>query len=104
MNRRRVATLALLGLSILSPLATDAACGSTTADRQGPAGTQPDGFQDMTKVIVYRAPDTVPNIAVGCIGPYGFMTTLKASGGSTDSGGSAPSLVRFPEYDKTCAS
>jgi hypothetical protein len=98
----RILSLAAVGAALLMPLATDA-CG-TTADRQGPAGTQPDGYQDMTKVVVYRAPDTVPNIAVGCIGGYGFMTTLKASGSDTNSGGSAPSLLRFPEYDKTCAS
>jgi len=99
----RILSLAAVGAALLMPLATEG-CPSTTQDRQGPAGTQPDGYQDMTRVVVYRAPDTVPNIAVGCIGAYGFMTTLKASGGDTNSGGSAPSLVRFPEYDKTCAS
>jgi hypothetical protein len=89
--------------ALLIPLAV-ACAGNPVADRQGPAGTQPDGFQDMTHVIVYRAPDQVPNIAVGCLGPYGFMTTLKnTSGGSSGSGSAAPSLARFPEYDKTCA-
>jgi hypothetical protein len=95
--RRALLTLILMALI---PLAGE--CGAQpTADRQGPAGAQPDGYQDMTHVIVYRAPDTVPNVAVGCIGAYGFMTTLKANSGGDGSG--SPSLTRFPEYDKTCA-
>jgi hypothetical protein len=90
--------LALLMVSaLLIPLST---CASPTNDRVGSNGTQPDGYQDMTHVIVYRAPDQVPNIAVGCIGGYGFMTTLKANSGGAGSG--APSLVRLPEYDRNC--
>lgn len=100
----RMLSLAAVGAALLMPLATGDCTSTPTADRQGPAGTQPDGYQDMTRVIVYRAPDTVPNIAVGCVGAHGFMTTLKASGSESNSGASAPSLIRFPEYDKTCAS
>jgi hypothetical protein len=94
----RVRTL-LVAAALLIPLAGE--CSEPTGDRQGPAGAQPDGYQDMTHVVIYRAPDQVPNIAVGCVGPRGFMTTLKntTSGGS---GAAAPALVRFAEYDKTC--
>jgi hypothetical protein len=92
-------TLLAAGVAVLIPLA--GSCSVPTSDRQGPNGAQPDAYQDMTHVVVYRAPDQVPNIAVGCIGAYGFMTTLKNSSDS-GSGSAAPSLVRFPEYDRTC--
>lgn len=93
--RRAMIALAVLALM---PLAGECS-GTPTADRQGPAGAQPDGYQDMTHVIVYRAPDQVPNIAIGCVGAYGFMTTLKNTESSTSP---SVSLVRFPEYDKVC--
>lgn len=86
----------LLATALLIPLAGE--CAPPTQDRQGPNGYQPDGYQDMTHVIVYRAPDQVPNVVIGCVGSYGFMATLKSSSDTK-----APSLVRFPEYDKTCA-
>jgi hypothetical protein len=89
--------LVAVAVTLLMPLAGE--CSTPTADRQGPAGAQPDGYQDMTHVIVYRAPDQVPNIAIGCIGRYGFMTTLKNTSSSTSP---SVSLVRFADYDKTC--
>lgn len=91
----------IIAALLLVPLAPS--CSTPVADRQGPAGTQPDGYQDMTHVVVYRAPDQVPNIVVGCVGAHGFMATLKNSS-SSGSGAAAPSIVRFPEYDKVCAS
>lgn len=94
----------LIGVPILAVLIVLAACGMAqqpTADRQGPNGTRADGSQDMTHVIVYRAPDLVPNVATMCLGNYGFASTLKT--GSADGSNTAPSLTRFPEYDKVCA-
>jgi hypothetical protein len=88
--------LAVVVLALI-PLASE--CSEPTADRQGPNGAQPDGYQDMSHVIVYRAPDQVPNIAIGCVGAYGFMTTLKNTSSSTSP---SVSLTRFPEYDKVC--
>jgi hypothetical protein len=92
--------LVLLAASaLLIPLA--GSCSSATEDRQGPAGTQPDGFQDAQHVTVYRNADTVPNVATFCLGRYGWASTLKSSD-SSSGGGAAPSLVRFPELDKVC--
>lgn len=96
MNGHLLVTLMLVALI---PLAGE--CDpQPTADRQGPNGAQADGYQDMTHVIVYRAPDKVPNIALGCVGTFGFMATLKNTDSSTSP---SVALVRFPEYDKTCA-
>jgi|GEM_PF-4814944 hypothetical protein len=93
---------ATLIIAVLVALAACSGMAQTpTADRQGPNGTRADGAQDMTHVVIYRAPDLVPNVAVGCLGAYGFMSTLKT--GSTEAGVSSPSLARFPEYDKVCA-
>jgi len=75
--------------------------GQPTEDRQGPAGTQPDNYQDAQHVTVYRNADTVPNVATFCLGAYGWASTLK-NDSSSGSGAAAPSLVRFPELDKTC--
>jgi hypothetical protein len=102
---RRHWPLMLLAALAGAALALLAACGAMaqqpTADRQGPNGTRADGSQDMTHVIVYRAPDLVPNVATMCLGNYGFASTLKT--GSTNGGDTSPALVRFPEYDKVCA-
>lgn len=86
----------LIGLAACSGMAQQ-----PTADRQGPNGTRADGAADMTHVIVFRAPDQVPNVAALCLGPHGFVTTLKTTGSSGST--TSPVLVRFPEYDKTCA-
>jgi hypothetical protein len=93
----------LTASALLIPLAGSCSP-SVTEDRQGPAGTQPDGFQDAQHVTVYRNADTVPNVATFCLGRFGWASTLKASGSSDSgsSGGAAPSLVRFPELDKVC--
>jgi hypothetical protein len=98
----RARMLVVAVVTLLMPLAGE--CSTPTADRQGPAGTQPDGYQDAQHVTVYRNADTVPNVATFCLGRYGWASTLKASGSSSSdsSGGAAPSLVRFPELDKTC--
>ena len=81
---------------------TAASCAAPTNDRTGPNGAQPDGYQDAQHVVVYRNADTVPNVAVFCLGAYGWASTLKADSGGAGSG--SPSLVRFPEYDKVCSS
>lgn len=94
-------TLLAAGLLILIPLAQS--CAEPTADRQGPNGAQPDGYQDMTHVVIYRAPDQVPNVATFCLGGKGFVSTLKNSA-SSGSGSAAPSLLRFPDYDRVCES
>jgi hypothetical protein len=88
-------------IGVVLPLTAAGSCGAVpTADRQGPNGTQPDNYQDMQHVTVYRAPDTVPNVATFCIGQFGFITTLKA--GSADGSVTAPSMVRFTELDSRC--
>lgn len=97
----RMSLALVAALALLFGLA--AQCSTPVEDRSGPNGAQPDGYQDATHVTVYRNADQVPNIATFCIGAYGFASTLKdtSSGGS---GSAAPSLVRFPELDKTCGS
>ena len=88
-------------LALLVPLANECAS-QPTADRQGPAGTQPDNYQDAQHVTIYRNADLVPNVATFCVGQYGFIVTLKT--GSSSGADTSPALVRFPELDKRCAS
>jgi hypothetical protein len=93
-------TKLLLGLAalLLIPLQT---CSTPTDDRQGPNGTQPDQYSDATHVTVYRNANNVPNVALFCLGPYGWASTLS----SGDSGANkASALVRFESYDRVCAS
>jgi len=88
-------------IGVVLPLTAAGACGaSPTADRQGPNGTQPDNYQDMQHVTIYRGPDTVPNVATFCIGQFGFISTLKAD--TSEGGVTSPAMIRFPEMDSRC--
>lgn len=102
MSRRRVGALAAIVASLaLCTMGATSSCGTATDDRTGPNGSQPDGFQDAQHVVVYRNADNVPNVAVFCLGAYGWASTLSG----TDAGENKSStLVRFESYDKTCAS
>lgn len=96
--RRSLAALAA-ATALLMPLANECT-GQPTGDRQGPAGTQPDGYQDAQHVVVYRNADDVPNVAVFCLGPHGWASTLSGTDAAENK---TAVLVRYPEYDKTCA-
>jgi hypothetical protein len=86
------------GLTILVTLV--ACAGITTGDRTSGSGTQADSYQDARHVTVYNNADNVPNVAVFCLGPYGWASTLSG----TDAGENKSAvLVRFESYDKTCA-
>ena len=91
---RRKVLLVSAGLLLLAgcnPGATD--------DRQGGNGKTPDGYGDMTKVIVWRNADSVPNLAFFCAGGHKFVSTL--SGG--DNGvNKASNFMRLPEEDDDC--
>jgi hypothetical protein len=72
-------------------------CGaSATDDRKAGKGSEPDGYGDMTNVIVYRNADSVPNLALWCVGDHAFWSTLSGS----DSGeNKASQVIRAEDQD-----
>lgn len=66
-------------------------------DRTVGGGKLPDSLYDTQLVELYRNADNIPNVAYFCAGKFGWAATL-----SNDST-SAPTLIRFPDYDKRCA-
>jgi hypothetical protein len=88
----------LIGIAIVLLLSS---CGaSAVKDRPDSAGGKnPDVTAAATKVTVYLNADSVPNVALFCIGDMRFASTL--SGG--DSGKDKSSaLLRLPEQDAVC--
>lgn len=59
-------------------------------------GKNPDLVTGATAVTVFLNADAVPNVAVFCIGPFRFLSTLN---GENDR---ATVLTRFLEDDKNC--
>lgn len=99
--RRPLVIAALVASCAALTMGAGSSCGTATDDRTGPNGAQPDAFQDAQHVVVYRNADNVPNVAVFCLGAFGWASTLSG----TDAGENKSStLVRFESYDKTCAS
>lgn len=89
--------LAIASLTAIFTLALTACGPVQNQDRSGGEGSSPDFVYDTELVELYRNADNIPNISYFCAGDYGWASTL-----SNDST-SAPSLVRFPEYDSRCA-
>jgi hypothetical protein len=61
-------------------------------DRQSGNGTKPDRYDDLSNVVIYRAPDEVPNLVLACAGPYAFALTLNGTAGRGQ-------LQRQPDLD-----
>lgn len=71
-----------------------AACAETPSDDR--TETKPDGYQDVTNVVIWRNADDVPNVATFCADHLAFASTLSSDGTK------APQLVRVPEHDSAC--
>ena len=100
--RSQYASLALVavGLIGIALVLLLSACGSAVQDRPDEAGgTEPDVLAAATKVTVYLNADSVPNVALFCIGEMRFASTL--SGGDSGKDKSA-ALLRLPEQDAVC--
>lgn len=85
-------TAALVGAAVLL-----VGCGSSaTDDRKSGKGATPDGYKDITNVIVYRNADKVPNLALWCADDHAFWSTLS----SGDSGvNKASTIIRAEDQD-----
>ena len=84
-----IAAAALAGLLL-------AGCSQQLGDRTGGAGRDPDRLSDVDYVEVYRNIDNFPNLAKVCVDGVAFAAT------SSRDGQTSPSLVRVPEWDRTC--
>lgn len=76
-----------------------AGCGTATADREGGSGKEPDAMRDATSVTVYRNADSVPNVALFCVGKLRFASTLSGSDAGENK---AATIIRIPEQDVEC--
>ena len=74
-----------------------AGCGaSATDDRKGGNGANPDGYKDITNVIIYCNADNVPNLALWCADDHAFWSTLS----SGDTGvNKASAVIRAEDQD-----
>ena len=84
----------VIGLSIAGFLLLSAeSCDQPATDR---SDRQPDGYQDVTNVVIWKNADQVPNVATFCADKLAYAATLSSDGAKQ------PQLLRVPEHDAQC--